>query len=119
MDIKFILLVIGLFIFTLGYVNQNKYNCIIFTCLFHILGYHIPRSHSQIQVPYINVLLVGTPQNITRSHSQIQVPYINILLVGTPQNITPAFAFALGTLFMCLLLIMIIMFRSCIAHITL
>jgi hypothetical protein len=27
MDIKFILLVIGLFIFTLGYVNQNKYNC--------------------------------------------------------------------------------------------
>ena len=27
MDIKFILLVIGIFIFTLGYVNQNKYNC--------------------------------------------------------------------------------------------
>jgi len=27
MDIKFILLVIGLFIFTLGFVNQNKYNC--------------------------------------------------------------------------------------------
>jgi hypothetical protein len=27
MDIKFILLVFGLFIFTLGYVNQNKYNC--------------------------------------------------------------------------------------------
>lgn len=27
MDIKFTLLVIGLFIFTLGYVNQNKYNC--------------------------------------------------------------------------------------------
>ena len=27
MDIKFILLVIGLFIFTLGYVNKNKYNC--------------------------------------------------------------------------------------------
>ena len=27
MDIKFVLLVIGIFIFTLGYVNQNKYNC--------------------------------------------------------------------------------------------
>uniref|UniRef100_A0A6C0C7L5 Uncharacterized protein n=1 Tax=viral metagenome TaxID=1070528 RepID=A0A6C0C7L5_9ZZZZ len=27
MDIKFILLMIGLFFFTLGYVNQNKYNC--------------------------------------------------------------------------------------------
>ena len=27
MDIKFILLIIGVFIFTLGYVNQNKYNC--------------------------------------------------------------------------------------------
>ena len=27
MDIKFILLVIGVFIFTLGYVNQNKYSC--------------------------------------------------------------------------------------------
>ena len=27
MEIKFILLIIGLFIFTLGYVNQNKYNC--------------------------------------------------------------------------------------------
>ena len=29
MDIKFILLMIGLFLFTLGYVNQNKYNCYI------------------------------------------------------------------------------------------
>lgn len=27
MDIKFILLMIGIFFFTLGYVNQNKYNC--------------------------------------------------------------------------------------------
>ena len=27
MNIKFILLAIGLFLFTLGYVNQNKYNC--------------------------------------------------------------------------------------------
>ena len=33
MDIKFILLVIGLFIFTLGYVNQNKYNCNIIPSL--------------------------------------------------------------------------------------
>ena len=27
MNIKFILLMIGIFLFTLGYVNQNKYNC--------------------------------------------------------------------------------------------
>tara|TARA_B110000858_G_C17784831_1_gene466643 strand:+ start:1112 stop:1459 length:348 start_codon:yes stop_codon:yes gene_type:complete len=27
MDIKFILLMTGIFLFTLGYVNQNKYNC--------------------------------------------------------------------------------------------
>ena len=33
MDIKFILLVIGVFIFTLGYVNQNKYNCNIIPSL--------------------------------------------------------------------------------------
>ena len=33
MDIKFILLVIGIFIFTLGYVNQNKYNCNIIPSL--------------------------------------------------------------------------------------
>ena len=33
MDIKFILLVIGLFIFILGYVNQNKYNCNIIPSL--------------------------------------------------------------------------------------
>jgi len=33
MDIKFILLIIGLFIFTLGYVNQNKYNCNIIPSL--------------------------------------------------------------------------------------
>ena len=26
-DIKFILLLIGLFLFVIGYVNQNKYNC--------------------------------------------------------------------------------------------
>tara|TARA_Y100000389_G_C17009600_1_gene293460 strand:- start:122 stop:442 length:321 start_codon:yes stop_codon:yes gene_type:complete len=33
MEIKFILLIIGLFIFTLGYVNQNKYNCNIIPSL--------------------------------------------------------------------------------------
>ena len=33
MDIKFILLVIGVFIFILGYVNQNKYNCNIIPSL--------------------------------------------------------------------------------------
>jgi hypothetical protein len=33
MDVKFILLVIGIFIFTLGYVNQNKYNCNIIPSL--------------------------------------------------------------------------------------
>ena len=33
MDIKFILLIIGVFIFTLGYVNQNKYNCNIIPSL--------------------------------------------------------------------------------------
>ena len=33
MDIKFVLLVIGIFIFTLGYVNQNKYNCNIIPSL--------------------------------------------------------------------------------------
>ena len=33
MDIKFILLIIGIFIFTLGYVNQNKYNCNIIPSL--------------------------------------------------------------------------------------
>ena len=38
MDIKFILLVIGLFIFTLGYVNQNKYNCNINPSLNKIQG---------------------------------------------------------------------------------
>ena len=27
MDFKFILLMIGIFLFTLGFVNQNKYNC--------------------------------------------------------------------------------------------
>ena len=27
MDIKFILLMIGIFFITIGYVNQNKYNC--------------------------------------------------------------------------------------------
>jgi len=27
MELKFILLMTGLFLFTLGYVNQNKYNC--------------------------------------------------------------------------------------------
>ena len=26
-NIKFILLIIGLFLFVIGYVNQNKYNC--------------------------------------------------------------------------------------------
>jgi len=38
MDIKFILLVIGLFIFTLGFVNQNKYNCNINPSLNKIQG---------------------------------------------------------------------------------
>ena len=33
MDIKFTLLMIGLFLFTLGYVNQNKYNCNIIPSL--------------------------------------------------------------------------------------
>ena len=33
MDIKFILLIIGIFIFTLEYVNQNKYNCNIIPSL--------------------------------------------------------------------------------------
>ena len=33
MDIKFILLMTGLFLFTLGYVNQNKYNCNIIPSL--------------------------------------------------------------------------------------
>ena len=33
MNIKFILLVIGLFLFTVGYVNQNKYNCNIIPSL--------------------------------------------------------------------------------------
>ena len=33
MDIKFIFLIIGIFIFTLGYVNQNKYNCNIIPSL--------------------------------------------------------------------------------------
>ena len=33
MNIKFILLVIGLFLFTMGYVNQNKYNCNIIPSL--------------------------------------------------------------------------------------
>jgi len=27
MDLKFIILMIGLFLFVIGYVNQNKYNC--------------------------------------------------------------------------------------------
>jgi len=33
MDIKFILLMTGIFLFTLGYVNQNKYNCNIIPSL--------------------------------------------------------------------------------------
>ena len=33
MDLKFILLMTGLFLFTLGYVNQNKYNCNIIPSL--------------------------------------------------------------------------------------
>ena len=33
MDVKFILLIIGIFIFTLGYVNQNKYDCNIIPSL--------------------------------------------------------------------------------------
>tara|TARA_Y100000389_G_scaffold129141_1_gene126587 strand:+ start:1717 stop:2067 length:351 start_codon:yes stop_codon:yes gene_type:complete len=33
MNIKFILLAIGLFLFTIGYVNQNKYNCNIIPSL--------------------------------------------------------------------------------------
>jgi hypothetical protein len=33
MDIKFILLMIGIFFFTIGYVNQNKYNCNIIPSL--------------------------------------------------------------------------------------
>lgn len=33
MNIRFILLAIGLFLFTIGYVNQNKYNCNIIPSL--------------------------------------------------------------------------------------
>ena len=33
MELKFIILMIGLFLFILGYVNQNKYNCNIIPSL--------------------------------------------------------------------------------------
>lgn len=33
MELKFIILMIGLFLFVLGYVNQNKYNCNIIPSL--------------------------------------------------------------------------------------